>query len=129
LWFIFRRLGAEGLRESLRGHIALASKFARMLGSDPGYEIVAPVHFGLVCFRAVSPADAECDANDWNRRLLDRVNRRGRVFLSHTVIDSRYVIRFSIGGFGATELSVRRVYDELAEAARDVRDGVTTLPT
>jgi aromatic-L-amino-acid decarboxylase len=129
LWFVFRRVGADGLRTALREHIALARTFAGWLEDDPAFEVVAPVHFGLVCFRSRPPVDARWDANEWNRRLMECVNIRGRVFLSHTVIDDRYVIRCSVGGIGATERGIRQTYEELAAAHRDLREGATEVPS
>ena len=57
--------------------------------------------------------------NRANERILDAVNASGEVFLSHTVLDGRYVLRLSVGN-----LRTRREHVELAwrrlqlEAAR-----------
>ncbi len=55
LWFVLRNLGARKIREKLRGHIALAQEFAAWLGAEPGWEILAPHPFSVVCFRYVPP--------------------------------------------------------------------------
>lgn len=118
LWFIFRRVGTEGLRAGLREHCRLAQLLAGQLDADPMFEVVAPVHFGLVCFRTKSPDPHMVEDDEWNRRLLARINERGRLFLSHTVIDDRYVIRFAIGGLEPSEARVALALDELRHAAR-----------
>lgn len=119
LWFQFRMEGAEGMRERLRGHIALADAFAEWIADDPRFELAAPHPFSLVVFRAIPPRDA--DPDDWNRRLLEAVNRDGRVFLSHTIVGGRYVIRLAVGSARVTEQAVgeaRRLlveeYDRMA---------------
>ena len=66
----------------------------------------APRRFSLVCFRR-DGSDEE------NEALLARVNARGRVFLSHTRLDGRYVLRLAIGNARTTEDDVRLAWDEL----------------
>jgi len=105
LWFQFRMEGAERIRTRLRTHIALAAELAGWIDDDPGFEIAAPHPFSLVVFRAVPPDDS--DSDEWNRRLLEAVNRDGRVFLSHTTVGGRYVIRLAVGSARGTEQAVR----------------------
>ncbi len=113
LWFLFRTEGTAGLRGRLREHIALADRLAVWLEEDPRFELMAPHPFSLVCFGALPPD--ESDADEWNRRLLEAVNRRGPVFLSHTVLGERYVLRLAIGSARGTEDAVREAYRLLVE--------------
>ena len=83
------------------------------LEEDPRFELMAPHPFSLVCFRALPPD--ESDADEWNRRLLEAVNRRGPAFLSHTVLGERYVLRLAIGSARGTEEAVREAYRLLVE--------------
>lgn len=111
LWFLFRNVGAEGLRAMMRGHLESSRQFAGWLLEDPRFEIVAPHPFSLVCFRT-RPAPGE-DSNEWNRRLVSAVNARGPVFLSHTVLNGRYTIRMAIGSARSTPGAVRSAYELL----------------
>ena len=95
LWFVFRREGAAGLREMIRRHCELASRFADRIEADPRLELAAPPSFSTVCFRATG--DAGHDPIAVSRRLLERVNAGGRVFLSHTELDGRYTLRLVVG--------------------------------
>jgi aromatic-L-amino-acid decarboxylase len=91
LWFVIRWYGASGLRRHIRHHVALARAFADRLTADPRFEIVAPVSLGLVCFRLRAGDDA-------SRRLLDALNRTGRVYLTHTRLADQFVLRLALGG-------------------------------
>lgn len=113
LWFQFRMEGAEGLRARLRGHIALADELAGWINADTRFEVVAPHPFSLVVFRAIPPGSA--DPDEWNRRLLEAVNRDGRVFLSHTAVGGRFVIRLAVGSARGTEESVREAWRLLTD--------------
>jgi aromatic-L-amino-acid decarboxylase len=121
LWFQFRLEGAQAMRARLRSHIAQADRVAKWIETDPRFELVAPHPFSLVVFRAVPPDGIEGD--EWNRGLLESVNRRGQVFLSHTKVGGRYVIRIAVGSARGTDEAVREAwrtlqeeYDRLAEA-------------
>ena len=107
---MLRCYGRAGLQERIREHIRLAELFERWVGAEPGWEVVAPRHFSLVCFRR--------DASDEeNERLLERVNGSGEVFLSHTRLDGRYVLRLAIGNFRTTEDDVKLAWDVLRREA------------
>ncbi len=110
LWFVMRYFGREGISAILREHLRLALLLVGWVEADPRFEIAAPVHFGLVCFRLKQP-DAV------NQRLLDDVNASGRAFLSHTVLDGKLTLRLSIGNVKTTE-------EDIAESWRAVTDAV-----
>ena len=117
LWMVIRAYGVNRIRTLLRNHIELARQFASWLASTPDWELVAPQRFSLVVFR-YAPADFDEDErNEANRRILEHVNRSGKVFLSHTVLDGRFVIRLAIGNIGTTERHVRTAWSLLQEAA------------
>lgn len=113
LWFVFRMHGTEALREILRRHVALAREFKTWLERDPRFEVVAPVPFSTVCFRAVPRSGAP--EEDFNQQLLAALNARGPVFLSDTRLDGRVTLRMALGSAHATRDSVRSAYDLLAQ--------------
>ena len=99
LWFVLRSYGVAGLQAMLREHIALGHEFAGWVRAEPEYEVLAPSPVGLVCFRhrpaRIAADEAALAAH--NQAILERVNRSGRVFLSHTTLDGRYAIRLAVG--------------------------------
>jgi aromatic-L-amino-acid/L-tryptophan decarboxylase len=110
LWAVIRCYGREGLQSVVREHQRLARVFASWVEEAPGWEVVAPVHFSLVCFR-YEGSDEE------NEAILERVNATGEVFLSNTVLAGRYVMRLAVGNQRTTEDDVRRAWELLREAA------------
>jgi aromatic-L-amino-acid decarboxylase len=119
LWFVIRSFGVEGLREKLRGHIALAESFARRVEEHPHFELLAPAPFGLVCFRCRPPGMAGDDPHldQLNRELLEKVNADGRVHLTHTSLGGRYTIRLSVGQLNTTATEVDLAWKLFSEAA------------
>ncbi|HEX2292266.1 MAG TPA: pyridoxal-dependent decarboxylase [Gaiellaceae bacterium] len=111
LWAVLRCFGRDGLQAMIREHVRLAETFERWVEDEAGWEVCAPRHFSLVCFRREG-TDAE------NEALLERVNASGEVFLSHTRLDGRYVLRLAIGNARTTEDDVRLAWDVLRREAR-----------
>jgi aromatic-L-amino-acid decarboxylase len=110
LWAVLRCHGASGLRAHVRSGVHLAQQFAQWVRDEPGWEVSAPVHFSLVCFRA--PGD-----DDFNQALLRRVNASGEMFISHAALDGRYVLRLAVGQLTTTERDVRQAWDCLRREA------------
>jgi aromatic-L-amino-acid decarboxylase len=110
LWTVLRCYGAEGLRARIRESIRLASLFESWIREDPEWEVVAPRHFSVVCFRRRG-------SDEDNEVLLERVNERGEIFISHTRLDGQYLLRLAIGNEQTTEDDVRRAWDELRAIA------------
>jgi aromatic-L-amino-acid/L-tryptophan decarboxylase len=111
LWAVLRCFGREGLQAMIREHVRLAGEFERWVAEEPGWELCAPRLFSLVCFRREG-SDGE------NEALLERVNAGGEVFLSHTRLDGRYVLRLAIGNARTTEDDVRLAWEVLKREAR-----------
>jgi aromatic-L-amino-acid decarboxylase len=110
LWTVLRCYGREGLQTRIREAIRLAKLFEGWVSDAPGWEICAPRHFSLVCFRRDAP-------DEENEAIVERINRSGEVFLSHTRLNDRYVIRLAIGNERTSEDDVRRAWDALRAAA------------
>jgi aromatic-L-amino-acid decarboxylase len=108
LWAVIRCYGRKGLQRVIRDHQRLARLFASWVEEAPGWVVVAPVPFSLVCFRRDG-------SDDENRALLDRVNATGEAYLSHTVLDGRYVLRLAVGHHRTTEDDVRRAWELLQD--------------
>jgi len=106
LWAVLRCYGRVGLQERIREHIRLAALFEGWVRAEPGWEITAPRHFSLVCFRKEG-------SDEENERLLERVNASGEVFLSHARLSDRYTLRLAVGNFRTTEDDVRLAWDVL----------------
>jgi aromatic-L-amino-acid decarboxylase len=108
LWMIIRHYGVEGLRSMIREHIRLAKVFAALVEKDSRFEVVAPVLFSTVCFR-LKAGDAE------NQAMIDRVNKSGKTFISHTTLNGRLTARLAIGNARTTEEHIRSAWKVIAE--------------
>jgi aromatic-L-amino-acid decarboxylase len=116
---VIRAFGVWGLAERIREHCRLAREFADWVRNDPDWQVVAPVPMSLVCFRHAPGGVHQESLNAHNERILARVNTGGEIFLSHTKLDGRYVLRFSVANIRTEERHVRRAWELLRAAARE----------
>jgi aromatic-L-amino-acid/L-tryptophan decarboxylase len=111
LWAVLRCHGREGLQAHIRSGIELASEFERWVAAEPGWVLCAPRRFSVVCFCVDGP-------DERNRELLERVNASGEIFISHAVLDGRYVLRLAVGQMSTTLDDVKKAWEILRSAAR-----------
>ena len=113
LWAVLRCHGRSGLQEHIRRGIGLAAMFERWIAEEAGWALCAPRPFSVVCFRLQG-------ADERNRELLTRVNASGEIFISHAVLNARYVLRLAVGNIHTTEEDVRRAWEVLRREAAEL---------
>ncbi|KAF3453719.1 hypothetical protein FNV43_RR04160 [Rhamnella rubrinervis] len=116
VWLVLRSYGVEKLRDMLRNHVRMAENFEELLRADTRFEIVFPRNFALVCFRicpaaigAAKPTqtnssekisedvDDQKRINEVNKKLLESINASGSIYMTHSVVDGIYMLRFAVG--------------------------------
>jgi aromatic-L-amino-acid/L-tryptophan decarboxylase len=115
LWFVIRHYGIEGLQFHVRQHIALAQQFAEWVKHDDRFEVAAPVPLNLVCFRLKGRDEA-------NQTLMDRLNRSGDLYLTHTKLNGKFTLRLCVGQTNTQARHVERAWKRIREEA-DSLDG------
>ena len=113
LWFVIRHYGLEGLKHHIREHVRLAAEFAQWVDDSADFEIAAPARLNLVCFRHIN-GDA------FNQTLIERLNKSGRLFLSHTTIAGKVCLRLCIGQTNTMESHVAAAWRLIEGAARQI---------
>jgi len=120
VWLPFKMHGAEAFRNSLDEKLDLAAWVTEELRRIPGMEIVAEPQLSLVAFRLVRDGLNPGELNEINRRLLDRINIRQRVFLTATTLSGIFVLRICI-------LSFRTHLDRMEAAMEDIHAALKEL--
>jgi aromatic-L-amino-acid decarboxylase len=113
LWFVIRHYGVEGLRRHIRRHVELAQQFATWVQGSARFELAVPAPLNLVCFRHQA-------GDDFNRRLLERLNRSGAVYLSHTVLNGRFTLRLCVGQTNTEARHVAEAWRRIEATAREL---------
>ncbi|SFS35014.1 aminotransferase class I/II-fold pyridoxal phosphate-dependent enzyme [Saccharopolyspora flava] len=116
LWSVLRWYGAEGLREHIRGTVALAQEFAGWVRDDPDFALLEPHPLALVCFWPRYPDLPVEEANARTHRVLDALNDSGDLFLTHTKIDGRTLLRLAVGSPATERRHVEAAWDQIRRA-------------
>jgi aromatic-L-amino-acid decarboxylase len=110
LWFVLRYYGIEGLQFHVREHVRLAQEFAKWVLGDKRFELVVPPPLNLVCFRLNA-------SDEVNQQLMDALNRSGDLFLTHTKLRGRLVLRMSIGQTNTAQHHLEKAWERIQEEA------------
>jgi len=113
LWFVIRHYGVEGLRHHVKRHVELAQNFAGWIEEHDRFELVVPPPLNLVCFRHLG-------GDDINQKLLERLNQSGELYLTHTVLDGRYTLRFCIGQTHTETRHVEAAWRQIQDMAAEL---------
>jgi aromatic-L-amino-acid decarboxylase len=116
LWLSLRYYGLHAFQQSIKEDLELAQMLVAAIDAEPALERLAPVPLSAVCFRYVGSSG---DLDALNREILVRVIRRGRVYISNTIIDSKFALRACIVNHRTTGDDVKLIVSEVLAAARE----------
>ncbi len=120
LWLPLKLHGIGPFRRNLDEKLDLAAWAAGQLRTIPGVEILAEPQLSIVAFRLVHPGLEPGALNDLNRRFLEAINRRDRVFLSGTLLGDRFALRICVLSFRTHRDRMELGMDDIRAAAAEV---------
>ena len=116
LWHVINYYGVEGLQTFIRGHVENTQKLKSWIEADDRFEIVAPVPLNLICFR-------HKNGNNLNERLINTLNRSGKMYLTHTRLNDQFIIRFSVGQTTTTINHLKKSWDYILDTVNEMEKG------
>ncbi|MDH4044236.1 MAG: pyridoxal-dependent decarboxylase, partial [Gemmatimonadota bacterium] len=126
VWCVMRELGVAGFRELWRNDLAVAAELRRAVAAHPRLELVGPSDLSIVCFRYV-PQHGDADA--LNRKLVNRVQQDGQLFVSGTLVRGTYALRAAILNYRSTTADARLTVEVVAELGAALDTQEVTPPT
>ena len=120
VWLPFKMHGVGAFRAQLEEKLALARLAADRLRAMPGIEILAEPQLSLLAFRLAPAGVPEAELNELNRRFLDRVNARQRVYLTPTRLRGRFAPRICVLSFRTHRERMEMALEDIAAAQREV---------
>ena len=115
LWFVIRHYGIKGLQHHIRQHIKAAQEFANWVAADDRFELAVAPPLNLVCFR-------HRGGDEFNRKLMDRLNRSGALYLTHTQMNERLTLRLCVGQTHTERRHVLQAWLKIQSAAADLEN-------
>jgi aromatic-L-amino-acid decarboxylase len=119
LWFVIRYFGQNGLIERIREHCRLAKLLADSIEASEDWELLAPVPFALVCFRA-RPKNVE-NLDALNEKIMSSINATGKAYISHTKLNDKFTLRVSVGSLRIEERHIEKLWNLLKEKLAEIK--------
>jgi glutamate/tyrosine decarboxylase-like PLP-dependent enzyme len=117
LWLSLRYHGVNAFREAIRADLEHAQQLAELVRTHESLELLAPVELSAVCFRHVRAGTSDAELNELNAAVLQRVIRRGRVYISNASIRGKFALRACFVNHRTKEEDVAAVVEEVVAAA------------
>lgn len=95
MWLPLMLHGLRPFRACLEEKLLLAKYFHREI-KNLGFEAGPEPELSVVTYRYIPKHG---DANEFNKRLVEEVQKDGRVFISSTLIDGKFILRAAILAF------------------------------
>jgi len=120
LWFVIRSYGVEGLKDKITSHIEMAKWFEKQIVATPGFELLAPRTLSVVCFCNHPEGISDQDKlNNLNQRLLQALNKSGKLYLTHTKLKGKLVLRMSIAQTETRQHHVEAAWKLIQKQAKE----------
>jgi aromatic-L-amino-acid decarboxylase len=122
LWFVIRMYGVSGLQNMIRNHLAWGKELADQIEASPDFELTAPIPLNLICFRyCPATVDGEEELRNINSLLLEKLNRTGKIYLTHTKLKGKYTLRFVASQTNVTRDDIMNAWELIQKTARTIR--------
>lgn len=95
MWLPLKLYGEQSFKDCLQEKILLTQYFKEQIIAQ-GFEIICEPELSVVTYRYVPEKG---DANEFNKRLLAAMHEDGEIFISSTMVDGQYVLRFACLSF------------------------------
>lgn len=132
IWLMLRYYGARRVAAAISKDNALAAELAEHVNAAEDFELLTPVELSVCCFRYVPTAlraklssddkEERARVNDeldeLNARIMHRVQRSGRAYLSNATLHGRYSLRACITNFRTTSRDIKETLETVRDAAR-----------
>jgi len=113
VWLTLQYYGSRRIAEAISEDISLAEYLGELVSNADDFELLAPVELSICCFRYVSPESSDLDK--LNERIMERVQKGGRAYLSNATVNGHFALRACITNFRTTKADI----DETVAAIRD----------
>ena len=117
LWATLRFHGARRLAAAIGEDIRLAAHLAELVAAAEDFELLAGPGLSICCFRHAPTHVDQPSLDAHNERILQALQRDGRVYLSNATVDGRFALRACITNFRTTQADVERVLTVVRDLA------------
>src|SRR6185503_14126281 len=103
VWLTLQYYGSRRIADAIGEDISLAEYLGQVVSNADDFELLAPVELSICCFRYVS---SETDLDKLNERIMERVQKGGRAYLSNATVNGHFALRACITNFRTTKSDI-----------------------
>jgi len=121
IWMSLKAYGLNAIQQMIQKDIDLAQYLSHQVEKNDNFELVATSDLAISCFRYVAGLEDEQSMESFNKRLIQELEKDGRVFITGTIINGTFVIRACLINHRMSEKTV----DYLIQTIEDVASRIT----
>ena len=121
LWCLIREQGVAGLQARLRRDIENAHWLEAQVRCAPGWRVLAPVPLQTLCVRHEPTGMSGEELDRHTQGWADRINRSGAAYLTPAILDSRWMVRVSVGALPTERQHVAALWERMRREAEGGR--------
>src|SRR5688572_11825521 len=120
VWLTLSYYGVRRIAEAISDDISLASYWGELVSNAEDLELLAPVELSICCFCCVPAGWNKSDPRlqQYNERIMSRVQTSGRAYLSNATVNGRFALRACITNFRTTKSDIELTLQAIRDAAR-----------
>jgi len=118
LWLPLKLHGLAPFRAALEEKILLARYFYEEVQTIPGFEVGPYPDLSVVTYRYVPKRG---NADEANARIVEEVMRDGRVFISSTRLDGKFILRLAVLNFRTHKETIDILLEVLRRMAKKLQ--------
>lgn len=119
LWFVLREMGLKEIRRKIEDHLVWAEEIAAKVRTNPQMWLFEPQRLALVVFALCPTGINDLDhLNTINKDFLNHLNASGKLYLSQTKVNNRYVLRMVTAQTSLTREKVMKNWNFIEEESR-----------
>ena len=120
VWLTLQYYGTRRIAEAISDDISLAAYLGEVVSNSDDFELLAPVELSICCFRYVPPGvDDNSTLDRLNERIMERVQKGGRAYVSNATVNGRFALRACITNFRTTKSDIDETVDAIRAAYQE----------
>ncbi|MGK7391171.1 MAG: pyridoxal phosphate-dependent decarboxylase family protein [Candidatus Cyclobacteriaceae bacterium M2_1C_046] len=123
MWLPLMLHGVGPFKACLKEKILLARYFYEQLDKEKSWELGPYPQMSVVTFRYIPE---EGDINEFNQELIRKIHEDGRVFLSSTRVNGKFIIRLAVLSFRTHKETIDFALKMLNEKVHEIKKAPST---
>ena len=120
VWLPLKFYGVKAFRENLDEKLRLTDWMYQRFLEEPGFDCFSVPDLSVISFQYRPERARPSEVDIFNRKLLEKIIRSKKLFLSSTLLDGHFVIRVCILSFRTHLSEAKDAFDVITSTAREL---------